>query len=121
MTFWKLVTMISFCATTIEVVAQNTHWQGIVHSDTTVACLYEDTSANALYIGGLYSNGICKYDGNTITHMGSNYSCSVSSMIKYNDTLYVAQNCGVHGLMKWTGTNWDTTPSVNCDGPVNAL
>jgi hypothetical protein len=102
------------------------HWQGIGGLNFTPFCLYEDTTENVLYVGGLFSIAsgdsivsIARWDGNHFTKLGSglNIGSWVYSITKYNGEVYAAGNIQylgsthVNNIVRWNGSEWDSVGS----------
>jgi hypothetical protein len=102
---------ILLCAlASLQAKAQSTHWDAIYSTPQNsypAYCFYNDTASNSFYIGG---NGILDYDGSTLSQVGSG-TCPglMRNIIKYNGTFFLGGVCYGKELMKWNGTNWDTT------------
>ncbi|MBV6443469.1 MAG: hypothetical protein EPGJADBJ_05225 [Saprospiraceae bacterium] len=93
-------------------------------------CLYKDTLAGDLYVGGgfdyagtLYAANIARWDGDQWHAMGTGLNNRVRKIFRYQGQLYAAGSFTESGgqpcpyLARWTGSNWQAVlPAL--DGAV---
>lgn len=107
--YWVIILV---CALTpFGVNAQTSHWANASPSQYcgAVACMYEDTATNLLYMGsGSY---VHVFNGFTYPIMGASFGpYGVRSIIKYNGSFYVGSVFDpAKTFTRWNGTAWDTT------------
>jgi hypothetical protein len=91
--------------------AQNPNWANASPSQYcgAVACMYEDTTTDLLYIGS--GNYVHVFNGLTYPIMGTSFGpFGVRAIIKYNGSLYVGSVFDpTKTFTRWNGTAWDTT------------
>lgn len=124
----KFLFLLIFVHTDLFLYAQN--WQPVgrgANPYAEVRCLYADTLANRLYIGGNFSsvfgytdtvgaNGIAYWDGNNWFPLGSGeWANSVLSIARYGSDIYAGGNFTSMGgipntiaLARWDGSNWNS-------------
>jgi len=121
---------ISLAFTAISQEKYNSNWKtfGYGIGSGEIKCFYEDTVENLLIVGGVYkyidsvyTKGLSMYDGTSWQKCHNlnipSYGYTVSSIIKYKDTLYIGGNFWtiwngdtIGNIAKWDGTNWTGLP-----------
>ena len=123
----------SFLITLSSLAAQSQVWNSVGAAPLSwwVDVVYADSARNALYIGGMFStpfSHIAKWDGTTMSGLGTGMNGEVFSMAEYNGSLFAggtfATAGGViaSGIAKWNGSAWSAVGTgMNSGSNVNAL
>jgi hypothetical protein len=104
---------------------------GAVVPDQRGNVVYADSTTNALYVGGFFTtpaNRIAKWDGISLSNLGTGMNGQVLSIVRYNGNLYAGGNFATAGgtiascIAKWNGSAWSTVGTgMSAGTDVDAL